>query len=434
MRLQVLSEQQVEDIHSTSVRILCEVGVCFGSRKALDILGSAGGRVDVDQKRVRIPEGLVERALQTTSGHFRLWDRGRNEFIDLQDGQIRGHNVGGCVRIFDAARDLLREATQDDLEQLAELMDGLENIHVCRPVVYPAECPSSVRDIYTTAIMLQHTGKPYGVTSYSLKNLAYILDLLNVIAGGLAELQAKPFVWGSVCPDSPLFYTENTADILIEYAELGIPVAIAPCPICGGTGPVTLAGSLAQLNAEFLAGLVLVQVVRPGIDVKYTARPMPMDMRTGTATFGAIETGLMSAAIVQLAKRYRVCSDVYGLGTRSKALDEQTAYEKALNGLLVGLAGADLIAAAGLLEDALTSSAEQLVIDNEILGMIFRAVQGITITADTLAFEIISAIGPGGSFLTEPHTLAYMRKEYFQPRLVRSGLVAQLPGDQTLLA
>jgi trimethylamine--corrinoid protein Co-methyltransferase len=156
---------------------------------------------------------------------------------------------------------------------------------------------------------------------------------------------------------------------------------------------------------------------------------MPMDMRTGTATFGAMEMGMMSGAVVQLARRYRACSDVYGLGTRSRTLDEQSAYEKALNGLLVGLAGADLIAAAGLLEDALTSSAEQLVVDNEILGMIFRAVRGIDVTADTLAVELIAKQGPGGSFLTEPHTLAFMRKEYFQPKLTaRPGPVSGSQG------
>ncbi len=136
------------------------------------------------------------------------------------------------------------------------------------------------------------------------------------------------------------------------------------------------------------------------------------------ATFGAIEMGMMSAALVQLSKRYKVCSDSYGLGTRSKNLDEQAAYEKALNGILVALAGADLIAAAGLMQDALTSSAEQLVIDNEILGMIFRAVRGIELTKDTLAIETIMNIGPEGNFLMDLHTRAYMRKEYFQPRLV----------------
>jgi trimethylamine--corrinoid protein Co-methyltransferase len=417
MRLEPLPPEEIQEIHTASSQILARTGVRFASAKALGLFAAAGALVDSDQKRVRIPETLLDRALGTTTDHFRLWNRGGDKQLDLRDGQVRGHNVGGCVRIFDVQQGQARGATKHDLEQLTTLIDALENIDVCRPVVYPAEFPTMLRDIHVAATMLQHTDKPYGVSAYSLDNLSYILELTTVLAGDLENLTAKPFVWGSVCPDSPLSYSESTTEILIRYAELGLPVAIAPCPICGGTSPVTLAGSLVQLNAEFLAGLVLVQLIHPGIDVKYTARPIPMNLKTGTADFGAIEMGMMSAVIVQLAKRYRVCSDVYGLGTRSLGLDAQSAYEKALNGLLVALAGADLVAAAGLLENALTSSAEQLVIDDEILGMIFRAVRGIELTADTLAVEPIMKAGPGGSFLTDPHTLRFMRTERFQPEL-----------------
>jgi trimethylamine---corrinoid protein Co-methyltransferase len=427
MRLELLTAEDVENVHAASTRLLAEMGVHFGSRKALEILAAAGAGVDFDLKVVRIPETLVDLALHTTSGHFRLWSRDGSQVVDLQDGRIRGHNVGGCVRIFDLQKGEARDATHGDLVQLTVLLDALDNIHVCRPMVYPRDFPTMLRDIFIIGTMLQHTTKPYGVTAYSPENLVYILELSGVIAGNLENLRSKPFLWGSVCPDSPLSYSDSTSNILMRYAELGLPVAIAPCPICGGTGPVTLAGTLVQLNAEFLAGLVLAQVIRPGIDVKYTGRPMPMDMRTGRATFGAVETGMMSSGIVQLARRYRVCSDVYGLGTRSRALDEQSAYEKAVSGLLVALAGADLVAAAGLLEDALTSSAEQLVIDNDILGMIFRAVRGIAVAPDSLAVETIMKVGIGGSFMTEPHTLAHMRTELHQPKL------AARTASQTLL-
>jgi trimethylamine--corrinoid protein Co-methyltransferase len=128
--------------------------------------------------------------------------------------------------------------------------------------------------------------------------------------------------------------------------------------------------------------------------------------------------GLMSAGLVQLARRYRVCSDVYGLGTRSRLLDEQAAFEKALNGLLVGLAGANLVAAAGLLDDALVSSPEQLVIDDELLGMIFRAGRGIHVDAETLALEAIQRVGSGGNFLTDEHTRQFLRQELYLPELV----------------
>jgi trimethylamine---corrinoid protein Co-methyltransferase len=418
MKFEMISPEEVEKIHVASAAILARTGVVFGGQRALEIFAAAGAVVDFEQKLVKIPEELLETLLQRTSNHFRLWSRGGGRLMDLRDGQIRGHNVGGCVRIFDYETAQIRNATQNDLEQLTTVIDALENIHVARPMVYPNEFPPNMWDIYTAATMLQHTEKPYGVTAYSLSNLAYILELTSAIAGSREALIAKPFIWGSTCPDSPRWYSESTSDILVRYAEVGLPVAIAPCPIAGASSPVTLAGTVAQLNAEFLAGLALVQIIRPGLDLKYTARPMPMNMRTGRATFGAMEMGMMSAALVQLAKRYGVSSDSYGLGTRSKVLDEQAAYEKALNGFIVGLAGADLIAAAGLLQDALASSAEQLVIDNDILGMIFRAARGLEVTDDTLAAEMIMQVSPKGSFMGETHTRTYMRKEHFQPRLV----------------
>jgi trimethylamine---corrinoid protein Co-methyltransferase len=418
MKFEMLTTDEVEKIHAASVEILAKAGVRFGSKKVLNIFAAAGAQVDFNTEMVQIPEVLLEQVLSTTSGHFRLWNRSGSQLIDLQDGQVRGHNVGGCVRIFDLEKHQTRSATQADLEKLTTIIDALENIHVARPVVYPEEFPSHMWDIYTAATILRFTEKPYGVTAYSLDNLAYILEITGVIAGSQANLLAKPFIWGSVCPDSPRNYSETTANMLACYAEIGLPVAIAPCPISAASSPVTLAGTLAQLNAEFLAGLALVQIIRPGLDSKYTARPMVMDMHSGDASFGFIEVGMMSAALVQLAKRYKVCSDSYGLGTRSKWLDEQAAYEKSLNGVLVALAGADLVAAAGLLEDALTSSAEQLVIDNDILGMIFRAVRGIEVTSDTLGVETILDVSPKGSFLVSQHTRTFMRKEYFQPRLV----------------
>ena len=418
MKFEMITPDEVEKIHSASAEILAKVGVRFGGKKVLNIFADAGALVDFNTEMVRIPESLLEKVLSTTSGHFRLWNRSGSQAIDLQDGHVRGHNVGGCVRIFDLEQNRTRYATQADLEKMTTLIDGLENINVARPVVYPEEFPSNMWDIYTAATILRFTEKPYGVTSYSVENLAYILEITGVIAGSKENLLAKPFIWGSVCPDSPRNYSETTANMLARYAEIGLPVAIAPCPISAASSPVTLAGTLAQLNAEFLAGLALIQIIRPGHDSKYTARPMVMDMRSGDASFGFIEAGMMSAALVQLAKRYKVCSDSYGLGTRAKWLDEQAAYEKSLNGVLVALAGADLVAAAGLLEDALTSSAEQLVIDNDILGMIFRAVRGMEVTPETLGVETILSVAPKGTYLDSQHTRTFMRKVYFLPKLV----------------
>ena len=433
MRFEALDASGMDQIHEGTLTLLSATGTVFHSRQALKAFAEAGADVDFDRHLVKLNRGLVEHALAKASGRFRLWRRGGDGQIDLMDGTTRGHNVGGCIHVIDEKTGLVRDACQSDLERLTVLIDALDNIHVCRPVAYPQEYPAAVRDVLTAATMIRLTEKPYGVSAYSPENQKIILRLADVVAGGRERLVKRPFVWGSICPISPLTYTESTADILIGWAAAGLPVAIAPCPICGGSSPVTLAGTLVQQNAEFLAGLVLAHIIRPGIDVKYTSRPIPMDMRSGLANFGAIEMGLMSAGVVQLAKRYGVCSDVYGLGTSSLNLDERAGYEKAMNGLLPALAGADLIAACGMLDNALTSNAEQLVIDNEMLAMIFRALRGIAITPDTLALDLIARVGPKGDFLSNPHTVQFMREELLVPRLSARAAQGRGSEDSSLL-
>lgn len=417
MRLMALTSEEVEKIDSATRYLLDRVGLEVGSLKALKAFASAGAKVDLDNNKVWIPGELLDWALNALPGHFTVWTRDAEEELNLQDGQIRGHNVGGCVRILDSETLVPRPATKSDLEKATILIDALENIHVCRPVVYPDEFPASVRDIHVASTMLQFTTKPYGVSAYSLENLETIMRIASVVAGGLDAFLARPFLWGSICPVSPLFYNRSTTEIMMRYAEYGMPVAVAPCPTSGGTSPVTMAGTLVQQNAEFLFGLVLVQIVNPGNPVKYTTRPIVLDMRTATSAFGAVELGMMGAGIAALAKRYGVCSDIYGLATSAKAMDEQAAFEKALNGIIPALAGADLVASAGMLEDALTSSIEQLVVDDEILGMIFHVVRGIQVSDETLALEAIARVGARGNYLTDDHTIRHFRQELHFPTM-----------------
>ena len=291
MKFEALDASGVDQIHDASLSLLAGTGTLFHSRQALKAFKEAGADVDFDRHLVRMSRAIVEQALAKASGRFRLWRRSGDGMIDLMDGRARGHNVGGCIHILDETSGVVRDACQSDLERLTVLIDALDNIHVCRPVAYPQEYPSDVRDILTAATMIRLTKKPYGVSAYSPDNQA-ILRLVETVAGGRAKIVAKPFIWWSICPKSPLTYTESTADILIGWARAGLPVAIAPCPIAGGSSPVTLAGTLVLQNAEFLAGFVLAQLIRPGIDVKYTSRPIPMDMRSGLANFGAVEMGM----------------------------------------------------------------------------------------------------------------------------------------------
>jgi trimethylamine--corrinoid protein Co-methyltransferase len=244
----------------------------------------------------------------------------------------------------------------------------------------------------------------------------------SVIAGDEDRLRERPFISVITNPVSPLTTEASTLQILDFCANRGIPVTCAPAPIAGATSPATLAGTLSQMHAEALAGVAIVQVLAPGAKVLYGAVPTMMDLRRMDFTMGSVETAMMNAAAVQLAKLYGLPVYASAGVTEAKRPDIQAGFEKTVSCLTVALTGADYIhLAAGMLDSANSVSYEQYVIDNEILGMINRILAGIKVDDDTTAFEVIESAGPGGSFVTADHTVDHMRDEFSYPELsVRS--------------
>jgi trimethylamine--corrinoid protein Co-methyltransferase len=192
---------------------------------------------------------------------------------------------------------------------------------------------------------------------------------------------------------------------------------VSSTPLAGATGPVTLAGELVLQNAENLAGVVLAQILTPGIPVIYAPRLPPMDLRTSIPLVGSIEFGLMQAAAAEIAQHYGLPTDINGPGSDSKTTDEQSAFERAFTTMLPALAGANILNGIGLIESMRTQSLEQTVIDNDILGIVHRAIRGIDVDDGTLALDVLRRVGPGGHFLGEKHTHEYHLREHHIPKL-----------------
>lgn len=415
-RLSILSESEIEAIHSSSIRILERVGCLVNSPKVVKLLVDAGAMVDSERKTVRVPQSLVEDCLLKHPSSFALRAKVKENDLLIGSDRIYAHPTGGCLNVLDADTGSVRVGTTADVEVLTRLIDALDNIHECEMLVFAGDAPQRVRDVHTVATMLRNTTKICGFTPYNDRNLEYVIRLAAAVVGGDEELRKRPIISFGASPTSPLELTEDVADQLVRAANFGLPVGILPCPLSGGTSPVTLAGTLVQQNVEFLICHVIVQLINPGNPVFYCPRPMCMDMRTGTSA-GEVEYGLMSTACVQLASHYKMPSDVYGLAADSKVLDEQTAFEKAMIGIMPALAGANFLSGAGEIEMGVTASPEQLVIDNEMLGIIFRATQGINVNTETLAMDIIEKTGPGGHYLSAEHTRKYYSMEHYMPQL-----------------
>jgi len=217
---------------------------------------------------------------------------------------------------------------------------------------------------------------------------------------------------------SPLVMDGEYTDYLIEIARKGLPVAVSSEPLAGATAPVTIAGTIALNNAETLAGITLTQLINPGTPVLYGSTSSIMDMKEGTYMAGPIESAMVNAGIAQLTQYYQL--PMYGTAgmSDSKIIDAQAGYESALTAMTVSLSGSNYIHdAVGILEMCQVFSYDKMIIDNEILGNILRVMRGIEVNEATLAYDVIKSVGPGGHFLSEDHTVEYVRKEFFIPKI-----------------
>ncbi len=417
MWLKYLDQSEIEKIHYSSLKILEEEGALVLEHDFLKFLDNAGATVDYDKKRARLPSALVNECMRKAPKQVTFHARDPKHNVWFDGGRIYAHPTGGTVNVLDLESGKARSATLKDVEDLVRLVDALPNIHTQVMIANPSDVPERLRDVYAVAALLRNTGKNFDASPYSDEGFGFMIEMLKAVQGE-EELRKRPIMTASFSPTSPLQFSVEVTKIAARAAKHNLPIAVLPCPVAGATSPVTLAGTLVQQNAEMLAGIAIVQLLNPGNPVQYSPRCIPLDMRTGQACYG-IEATMMNVGCVQLAKYYNLPCDVYGLDTDSKMLDEQAGIERAMAGLLPALAGADSLSGAGCLESGITTSYEQLVIDNEIYAMIFRAAKGISVNEETLAVDVIARVlRESSNFLEQKHTLNHFRTEHFMPELV----------------
>ena len=415
--LHVLSEGEVDRIHSASLGILNDVGIEIHHDWVLRELEEAGALVDYPKRMVKIPPSLVQESVKKAPKLPTLAGRSRENDVRIEPGKTYTRSASGAIYMIDSQTGKRRDATTVDVENFTKLQDALQNISFCGGSPYPSDTHPALRDIHQMRTMLESTMKHIRFQPLSGRNLDFIVKLASAVAGSEEELEKRPIISCIAAPSSPLRYSTEQIEVMIGCGRHGLPVMLGSTPTVGATGPVTLAGSLALQNAEILAGVVLCQVITPGAPLSYGPRMPTMDMRTGLSSWGAVEFGLAAAASVQIGQLYGIEIDAYGPTSDAKALDEQAAIEKTFNAVLPALAGAHVINGAGVLESILTVSFEQLVIDNEMLGMMFRMLRGIEISQATLADDVIRRVGAGGNFLADVHTLEHFRAEHFIPEV-----------------
>ena len=416
--LRLLTPEDLKLIDQTGRLILERVGIRIFDSSFLDRLKKAGAQVDYDEQRVRFEGDWLDEILNRAPSSFVLYSRDGKNDLHLGEGNVYFGNGGRVFRILDMVTGGYRLTKLMDVANTATLVHHLDHLrfyiiacqaHDIKPINY------HLLDFYYA---LNHTTKHVMGGCTDLHGAEQMWKLASIIAGGEDRLREKPFVSVITNPVSPLTIEANTLEILSFCANRGIPVTCAPAPIAGATSPASLAGTLSQMHAEALAGVALVQLLAPGAKVLYGAVPTIMDLRKMDFTLGSVEMAMMNASAVQLAKLHNLPIYASAGVTEAKRPDIQAGFEKAVSYLTVAMTGADYIhLAAGILDSANSISYEQFVIDNEIIGMVNRMLSGIKVNEDTMAFNVIERVGPGGNFVIEDHTINHMTDEFLYPTL-----------------
>ena len=432
-----LSERDLQRIHEASLTVLERTGIEVMPSECRELFRAAGARVDDGANRVFLPRQMVEKALPLAPKTVRLCGRDPKHDMLLGGTRVYMGTGGAAVKVLDLASGQARESTLQDVANFGRLADALDNIHFYLRACVARDIPVDLLDINTYYAAAINTTKHVTVNAFSVQAVREIIEMAGMILSGIAWsrgrdvektdhttrrpcdlIQQRPIVSFTNCwTVSPLRYAPETVEVLTEIVRQGIPVFTSSAPQAGATSPAALAGTLVQINAEELSGVVYTQLVRAGAPIVLGYVPSVADLRTGSFSGGAAEFALMNAAAAQLGQFYGL--PVYNSShlTDAKIPDIQAGYEKGITGTMAALAGSNYIHhAAGFLESLLTVAYEQYVIDDDINGSILRALRGIEVTDETLSVDVIDAVCKGeGHFLGSTQSLALMNSEYYYP-------------------
>lgn len=416
--LEFINEEQVKEVHYASLNILESTGMLIKEESILELLHEAGAKVDFDRQHVLFPAALVESSVKKAPSRFTWYGRDDRYRIEMESNKTYFGLTGNVRTIIDLEGNR-RLATFRDAENFSRLVDALDPLSIGRCLVQPTDVPEEASHAYIMLAIARNTKKCIPGRAYGSQRAKDCIRMAEIIAGGKQQMRRKPNLVCTINSVSPLTLSKELLQGMIEYAKNGLPIIIAPQVQSGATGPVTLAGTLAQHNAEALGGITVAQLLNPGVPVMYGSVSSVMDMKKGLMTYGSVEMGLLNAACAQMARFYGIPSRGSGGATDSNDIDVQAGFEGGITTMLAALGGVNYIRhSAGALESTLAVSFGKLIIDAEFLEIISRALQGIELTEKTLSLDIIDKIGPGGNFLGERHTLEHLRQEHFIPQLL----------------
>jgi trimethylamine---corrinoid protein Co-methyltransferase len=427
MPYDVLSKTDLDQIHQTSMRLLENVGIVFPHEEALAAFRQHGAKVD--GQKVYLTEAQVMQALKTVPAQFILEARNPQRNVTVGGETVFAPGYGAPFLV--DAETGKRAPTLEDYHNLAKLAHALPNQDVSgHLIVEPGNVPAATAHLHMLQAHLTHSDKPFMGSAAGQVGARQTMEMASLVFGG--DLKDRPVTISLINSLTPLAYSVEMLEALLEYIRWGQPVIIAALAMAGSTAPVTLAGMLASQNAELLAGIALTQWMHPGLPVVYGSTSTNIDMKSGALAIGSPELSQMIAAHTQLARFYGMPSRSGGALTDASYPDAQAGFESMMGLLTAVNSGVSFVLhAAGILSSYLAFSYEKFVMDDEMCGMVRYFKRGFAVNPETLAYDVIAAVGPGKNFLVEDHTVRHCRKAFWKPAVCdRGGLEAWMQGGQ----
>ncbi len=408
--LKMYSDDQIQKVHESSLKILSTTGLLIEHQGALEKLADAGAKIDKNTQRAYFPKELVEKCLKMAPSSWLCG--GRENAFDFNMGQntiLTGRTSGGPIKRYHPETKQIGMITDDDCAEYARVTDALTNINTVGTLT-PSDLPLATYDLHTLRTFLKNTRKHLYCLTVDSKNLAYELEMMVAVVGSEAELRRRPIASGLVCIIEPLYFPHDEIERLLLYGKYNMPIRVPLMPVSGANAPYTFAGILNLMNAEFLGSQVLLQTLCPGLPNWYYTAPQTMDMRTGKTYFMNPDTYPVQTAFKQLGDMYDIPVS-QTLAATGATQYPQYIFDRAAGLMWAAAMGVQEIGPFGAVDSVNTIIPLTLVLDNEMLGYAKTASTAMDINNETLAADAINNVGPKGHFLSDKHTLEFLRRE-----------------------
>jgi len=415
--LNFLSEDEIERIHDASLRILKETGVKVHSEKVRRLLAENGA--EVTDTIVKIPSSLVEEAITRAPEEITLCAREPkcDCKIPPKDFPLLGTTGYAPFVTTNLETGERRKSTSSDLRDFAIVADYLDTVDISGTVVIPNDIPPPLQELHALAIALENNRKHIRCSCATEKMAKWEIRLASAIVGGEEELRKRPIIRPLQCTIAPLTFERDLSEAMVMVAKAGIPTASMTMVLAATTAPATMAGTLAVANAEELASLVIVECANPGAPMIYTSEAAPANLKTGYIGYHAPEFPLLSAGFAQMARFYKIPSQVSDVSPEEVPSD-LLSFERNVLRVAMGLMShTDFCSCPGSRDLALSASLEQMILDAEVCEHARAYLRSFEANDDTLAFDVIHKVGPGGHFLGEKHTIEHFKREIWSREL-----------------